>query len=71
MGRGQLPPRGKDFPSKAISAPKEAKCETVSLMIAVRIAVDLLDNEIIPVHSFLHSHFVSNYSYKGLNLFLR
>ena len=36
------------------------KCEAELLMIAVRIAVDLLDNEIIPFHSLLHSHLVCN-----------
>jgi hypothetical protein len=36
------------------------KCEAELLMIAVRIAVDLLDNENMPFHSLLHSHLVCN-----------
>jgi hypothetical protein len=59
---GQLPPQGKNLlpPVKPFLPPK---CEAEFLMIAVRIAVDLLDNEIMPFHSLLsllHSHLVCN-----------
>ena len=49
-GGGQLPPPGKEFapPVKPFLPPK---CEAKLLMIAVRIAVDLLDNEIMPFHN--------------------
>ena len=56
---GAIAPPGKEFapPVKPFLPPK---CEAELLMIAVRIAVDLLDNEIIPFHSILHSHLVCN-----------
>ena len=56
---GAIAPPGKEFapPVKPFLPPK---CEAELLMIAVRIAVDLLDNEIMPFHSLLHSHLVCN-----------
>ena len=56
---GAIAPLGKEFapPVKPFLPPK---CEAELLMIAVRIAVDLLDNEIMPFHSLLHSHLVCN-----------
>jgi hypothetical protein len=42
---GQLPPQGKNLPP-AVRPFLPPKCEAELLMIAVRIAVDLLDNEI-------------------------
>ena len=57
---GAIAPPGKEFapPVKPFLPPK---CEAELLMIAVRIAVDLLD-EIMPFHrlSLLHSHPVCN-----------
>jgi hypothetical protein len=56
---GAIAPPGKEFapPVKPFLPPK---CEAELLMIAVGIAVDLLDNEIMPFHSLLHSHLVCN-----------
>jgi hypothetical protein len=56
---GAIAPPGKEFapPVKPFLPPK---CEAELLMIAVRIAVDLLDNEIMPFHSLLYSHLVCN-----------
>ena len=49
---GAIAPPGNEFapPVKPFLPPK---CEAELLMIAVRIAVDLLDNEIMPFHSHL------------------
>jgi hypothetical protein len=56
---GQLPPPpGKESPPVKPFLPP--KCEAELLMIAVRIAVDLLDNEMMPFHSLLYSHLVCN-----------
>ena len=51
---GAIAPPGKEFapPSKAISAP-EVRSRIAHDSCAVRIAVDLLDNEIMPFHSHL------------------
>jgi hypothetical protein len=52
------PPQGKNLPPPPVKPFLPPKCEAELLMIAVRIAVDLLDNEIMPFHSLLHSHLV-------------
>jgi hypothetical protein len=58
---GNFPPQGKNLPPPPPVKPfLPPKCEAELLMIAVRIAVDLLDNEIMPFHSLLHSHLVCN-----------
>jgi hypothetical protein len=57
---GNCPPPGKEFPPPPVKPFLPPKCEAELLMIAVRIAVDLLDNEIMPFHSLLHSHLVCN-----------
>ena len=56
-GGGQLPPRER-IPPPPVKPFLPPKYDAELLMIAVRIAVDLLDNEIMPLHrlSLLHSH---------------
>jgi hypothetical protein len=56
---GQLPPpRERIRPPPPVKPFLPPKWEAELLMIAVGIAVDLLDNEIMPFHSLLHSHLV-------------
>ena len=56
---GAIAPPGKEF-APPVNPFLPPKCEAEFLMITVRIAVDLLDNEIMPFHSLLHSHLVCN-----------
>ena len=56
----QLPPPQGNNPPPPVKPFLPPKCEAELPMIAVRIAVDLLDNEIMPFHSLLHSHLVCN-----------
>jgi hypothetical protein len=61
LGGGRnCPPQGKNLPPPPVKPFLPPKCEAELLRIAVRIAVDLLDNEIMPFHSLLHSHLVCN-----------
>jgi hypothetical protein len=53
-GGGAIASPGKEFPPPPVKPFLPPKCEAELLMIAVRIAVDLLDNEI------MHSHLVCN-----------
>ena len=58
---GAIAPTGRGFaPSPPVKPFLPPKCKAELLMIAVKIAVDLLDNAIKPWHSLLHGHLEHN-----------
>jgi hypothetical protein len=59
-GGGAIPPPRERFCPPPVKPFLPPKCEAELLMITFRIAVDLLDNEIMNFHSLLHSHLVCN-----------
>jgi hypothetical protein len=54
-GGGQFPPPGKEFAHPPLKPFLPPKCEAELLTIAVRIAVDLLDNEIMALCPYIAS----------------